>query len=131
MNKLKSFIILLRPHQYLKNSFVFFPLFFGHKLLYLPAVSSAFWAFLAFCLMSSSVYILNDIWDVEADRQHPLKKTRPLASGDSAFYEAMIVMAIFLISPYLFSFILLLHNFLLIVGSYLLLNLAYSCGLKT
>ena len=72
---------LLRPHQWLKNFFVFLPLFFGRQLLNISALQDAFVVFCSFCMMASAIYCLNDIIDAEADRRHPNKKKRPIASG--------------------------------------------------
>ena len=82
MNKVKSILRLLRPTQWVKNGFVFVPLFFGGELLDMECWKAALWVFLAFSLMASSIYCLNDIRDVEADRAHPRKRFRPIASGD-------------------------------------------------
>jgi 4-hydroxybenzoate polyprenyltransferase len=77
---MREFIKLLRPHQYIKNGFVLLGVVFagqwGSETLILAGI-----AFLAFCAMASAVYVFNDITDVESDRQHPVKKNRPLASG--------------------------------------------------
>ena len=73
---------LIRPKQWLKNMFVFIPMFFGGSLTDLQDVYASIITFLAFCFIASSVYCFNDIYDVEADRRHPVKCKRPLASGD-------------------------------------------------
>src|SRR5688572_25758858 len=71
----------LRPSQWTKNLFVFAGLMFGQRLLELPAVLAAGAAFVLFCLLSGVVYLLNDVADRDADRQHPIKRLRPIASG--------------------------------------------------
>lgn len=71
----------LRPHQWLKNALVFTPLAAAHHLGDLDRVGSAARAFIAFCFCASAIYVLNDLWDAEADRQHPHKRLRPIASG--------------------------------------------------
>lgn len=77
---MNSFVKLLRPHQYIKNSFVLLGVVFSGQWDQ-ESLMAAGIAFLAFCAIASSVYVLNDILDAEADRQHPTKKDRPIASG--------------------------------------------------
>ena len=91
-------IRLLRPHQWLKNCFVFLPLFFGGKLLELECFFAAMWAFLSFSFIASSIYCLNDLIDVEADRCHPLKCKRPIASGMVSSSVAIMLMVIYLVA---------------------------------
>lgn len=78
---IKSIIQLLRPHQWLKNLFIFLPLFFDRQLTDLDKLLAVVGAFVAYSLAASAIYCFNDIWDVEADRQHPKKCKRPIASG--------------------------------------------------
>lgn len=78
---LRMSLAVMRPHQWVKNTFVLAPLLFGRKLSDPDAVVSALLGFLAFCLLSSAVYIFNDWWDAEEDRAHPEKKLRPISSG--------------------------------------------------
>jgi 4-hydroxybenzoate polyprenyltransferase len=75
----------LRPSQWTKNLFVFFGLLFGQRLLDPRAIWQSCCAFAIFCVLSGVVYLVNDVADREADRQHPLKRFRPIASGDVAF----------------------------------------------
>ena len=77
---LKIWLKLLRPHQYIKNTFVLIGILFSHHWDMLSIVQAA-WAFCAFSATASAVYVLNDIVDRSADRAHPTKCTRPLASG--------------------------------------------------
>lgn len=78
---MKEILVLLRPHQWLKNLFIFTPVFFNGRILeqdyFLPAIVM----FLTYCLTASGIYCFNDIYDVEADRIHPKKRFRPIASG--------------------------------------------------
>jgi 4-hydroxybenzoate polyprenyltransferase len=76
----------LRPHQWAKNVLIFAPLVFGKRLLDTGSIGRALIAFLLFCMITGSIYILNDLIDVEQDREHPQKSHRPIASG--AFPEA-------------------------------------------
>jgi decaprenyl-phosphate phosphoribosyltransferase len=130
MAKLSEYIKLARPNHYVKNGFVWIPLFFGHKLNDLQAVFNTFWAFFAFCLTASVVYVLNDLLDVQEDRLHPVKKLRPIASGAITAKQATRFLLIFLVLAISVSFIFLSNNLLFILIAYLFLNLAYSFSLK-
>ena len=88
----RHIIRLLRPHQWLKNVFVFTPLFFSGHAAEWRYVWPCVIAFLAFCMVASGIYCFNDIHDAEADRQHPVKQKRPLASGAVSKPTAYIVM---------------------------------------
>lgn len=95
---MKSYIALLRLHQWVKNGFVFLPMFFGGRLTDAGCWTLSFIVFVAFSLMASAVYCLNDIRDVDADRAHPVKCRRPIASGyvsvpEAAAMTAMLVIA--------------------------------------
>mgnify|MGYP000877110813 CR=1 FL=1 len=120
---------LARPHQYVKNLFVLLPLFFGWKLAGPGAVSQGFLAFAAFCLASSSVYVLNDVKDIEDDRAHPVKRNRPLASGAVTVPQALVFLAALLGGACVLAASLPL-SFLVILGAYLVINAAYSFKLK-
>nr|WP_257875461.1 UbiA family prenyltransferase [Helicobacter sp. 12S02232-10] len=71
----------MRVHQYIKNFFIFLPVFFGFKLFDLHIFLNSFIAFVCFCLCASAVYIFNDIVDAPKDKIHPTKRNRPIASG--------------------------------------------------
>src|SRR3989304_7890454 len=71
-----------RPRQWPKNAFVFAAVVFAPKLSDFVAVAESFGAFVAFCLAAGAVYLINDVRDIERDRQHPIKKNRPIASGE-------------------------------------------------
>lgn len=73
---------VLRPHQWFKNLIVFVPLLTSHTLFDGPALAGAAWAAAAFCLCASAAYVLNDLLDLDHDRQHPTRRARPLASGE-------------------------------------------------
>ncbi len=76
-----KYIQLLRPLQWIKNTFVFAPIFFSNNLLKAEYLWPTLIVFIAFCLISSSIYCFNDLKDIESDRQHPQKCKRPIASG--------------------------------------------------
>lgn len=91
---MKHLLLLLRPHQWLKNAFVFLPLFFAGHIGDVPKLTACALAFLAYSLAASAIYCFNDIWDVEADRQHPTKCHRPIASGAIAVPTAYGLMTL-------------------------------------
>jgi len=130
MTRLKSFLKLARPNQYLKNGFIWLPLFFGNRLEMVDAVVDTAIAFVAFCFAASSVYIINDIKDIKEDRQHPIKKFRPLASGELNRTEALIFFIFLVLMTGIISFLFLPIQFTWIVGFYFFLNIAYSFYLK-
>src|ERR1051325_2749538 len=126
---LKALIKAMRLRQWTKNGFVFFGLIFD-KQLFRP---EPFWrtveGFFLFCLISSAVYLFNDIADVEADRNHPTKKFRPIASGKLPINVALVA-AIFLTVVSLSLSFLLSPLFAQIAALYLVTNLLYSRWLK-
>jgi 4-hydroxybenzoate polyprenyltransferase len=126
---LRALLKTMRPRQWTKNFFVFAALVFDAQLTNPPAVLTTLAGFVIFCLLSSSVYILNDVVDREADRQHPKKRHRPVASGAlpvrTAVASALILLAVVLPLSFLLTF-----NFALVALLYLLVNLAYSTRLK-
>lgn len=130
LDKAKPYLQLARPQQYIKNGFVWLPIFFGAKLGDLRALEQTLIAFAAFCLGASGVYVLNDLKDIEEDRGHPAKKHRPLASGAISPREAIFFMGGLVLLAGLVGALVPKPEFLAILGAYLLLNLAYSFGLK-
>lgn len=88
----RHLIKLLRPHQWLKNTFIFAPLFFDRHVTDWCYLWPSIVAFLAFCMASSGIYCFNDIHDIDADRQHPVKRMRPIASGEVSIRTAYITM---------------------------------------
>jgi len=90
-SKAQSYLALLRVHQWLKNAVVFAALIFGHRLLVAGDILRAAVAFVSFCAVSSTGYILNDWIDREADRPHPEKRRRPLASGELTGTDALTI----------------------------------------
>ena len=128
---MKDIIKLIRPQQWLKNVFVFMPLFFGGELLNPAKSVGALVAFLAFCLAASSIYCLNDLVDVKADRRHPVKCHRPIASGAVKEWVARVLQYLLLVvslalplcSDWLLSFVEQAYP-------YWLMNVAYCRWLK-
>ena len=122
-------IKLLRLEQYVKNLFIFLPIFFGLKISNLALVVDVSIAFIAFSLTPSAVYIFNDYFDVEDDKLHPKKKNRPLASGAISNNIAFILMGILaIVGITLMSYLSFTATGILLV--YLVLNIAYSVKLK-
>ncbi|HEY3310134.1 MAG TPA: decaprenyl-phosphate phosphoribosyltransferase [Anaerolineales bacterium] len=126
---LTALIKTMRPRQWTKNAFVFFALVFDKQLLHLPALLNTLAGFVLFCLVSSVVYLVNDIADIEADRQHPVKRLRPLPSGtlpvSVAWAAATLLVVIALPLAYWLS-----PGFAAVLTTYLVINLAYSKWLK-
>ncbi|MGE4533515.1 decaprenyl-phosphate phosphoribosyltransferase [Halomonas sp.] len=117
-----------RPHQYLKNGFVFLGPLFAHQWD-LVTLGQALLAFLAFCCMASAVYVLNDIMDIEADRAHPIKCRRPLPSGAISLGTAKRLLAGLVVGSVVLS--LLVSGWVtLFVASYFVINIFYSWHLK-
>jgi 4-hydroxybenzoate polyprenyltransferase len=95
--RLRAIIQSMRPRQWTKNLAVFVGLIFAQQLFTLTSFERAFVAFVVFCLAASSIYILNDLLDLEQDRQHPAKSKRPLASGDLPISWAIVTIGILLL----------------------------------
>jgi 4-hydroxybenzoate polyprenyltransferase len=127
------YIHLLRPLQWLKNGFVFAPIFFSSNLLKWDLFWHTLIVFMAFCLISSAIYCFNDLRDVEADRLHPKKRLRPIASGAVSIKSGYVMMIVCTIgafallpfaqsinTPYLY----------LILATYWVMNMAYCLWLK-
>ena len=130
---LKAICNLLRPFQWVKNGFVFLPMFFAGQLSNLSCWSEAIIGFVSFSLAASSIYCLNDIMDVKEDRLHPVKKNRPIASGIISIRNAWIVCFVLAIMSVGLC-IVLIHpvdvKAAIIITIYLLLNVAYCLKLK-
>jgi 4-hydroxybenzoate polyprenyltransferase len=120
---------LMRPHQWVKNSFVLTGLLFGHAWHSPALVIHALTAFVAFCLISSTVYVFNDIIDIKEDKHHPTKRNRPLPSGKLSITTAAIFAAILGVSALLLA-ALASYKVVIILLIYAVMNLAYSIKLK-
>ncbi|MBK9334058.1 MAG: decaprenyl-phosphate phosphoribosyltransferase [Ignavibacteria bacterium] len=127
--KIFKLIELIRPKQWIKNLFVFAPILFAGKLMDIPMLLTNIVAFLAFCGISSSVYVLNDIVDVESDRVHKKKRFRPIAAGDVSVTQAKILFIVLLIITALLSLKLPLL-FIFAISLYLINNLLYTFKFK-
>lgn len=126
---LSALLKTMRPRQWTKNGFVFFALVFDKQLFLIDPFLRILEGFFLFCLISSAVYLFNDILDIEADRQHPEKRNRPLASGKLpigvAWGAAILLTAVAIPIGYSIS-----HAFAGIITLYLAINLLYSRWLK-
>jgi 4-hydroxybenzoate polyprenyltransferase len=119
----------LRPAQWLKNGLVFAGLVFGGRLLDHVAVLNALFAAIAFCLLSSGFYLINDVRDLDADRLHPLKRLRPVAAGELSPQTAGALGALLVLIALAVS-ALLGPKLLLVMVAYTALMMAYNLGLK-
>jgi 4-hydroxybenzoate polyprenyltransferase len=119
----------LRPEQWVKNVVVFAPLVFAMRLFDVPSVVYSLAAAVCFCAVSSAVYLINDVSDLERDRDHPRKRLRPLAAGEIAPGAALVVAALLgagaTLAPLAFA-----PGVSGAIGAYLALNVLYSIGLK-
>ncbi len=125
----RAYLRLVRPHQWIKNGFVFVGLVFGHGWTEPELVLHAFTLFAAFCLASSAVYVMNDLADREADRQHPDKRSRPLARGDVGARAATALSLLLGFSGLALAASVSLAGFLT-AAAYVALNVLYSAGGK-
>lgn len=133
---MKQYLKLLRVEQWVKNLFVFVPLFFAGKVTQTDLLLKSIVAFIVFSLAASVVYILNDYNDIEADRKHPEKRRRPLASGAISKKRALVILAVLVLINVSFTlgsqiyFQDSMWKFAAIIMIYFLMNLAYTFKLK-
>ena len=128
----KQYFKLLRIKHWIKNGLVFLPLIFSGNIFNFPLLTKSILAFFSFCFIASSVYLVNDIRDVEKDRLHEVKRNRPLASGAISlkigwalfFVLLLVVIVINILSQNLFT------PSMAVLIIYLIINLGYSFGLK-
>jgi len=120
---------LLRPKQWVKNIFVLVPLIFSRTFTEPMHVIRALGAFVCFIAVSSAIYILNDIIDIEKDKLHETKRFRPLASGEVSKEKAFVLMAVLLVFGLAIGFLLNV-NVVLCLTAYIILNILYSLFLK-
>lgn len=125
----RALVKTMRPRQWSKNVFIFAALVFDKQLLVMNSLLRTLGGFVLFCLISSAVYIFNDLADVEADREHPDKRNRPIASGQLSTDVAWAA-GILLVVLSIGLGTLLAPAFAMVVAGYFLLNIAYSKWLK-
>ena len=129
---MKKTLLLIRPQQWIKNGFVLIPMFFGGRLLNVDDAIASVVTFFAFSFVASAIYCFNDIVDVEADRRHPVKCHRPIASGAVSVPTAYALMVILTLLSALLLFFLPQRagETAGIVAFYFLLNMVYCLWLK-
>lgn len=126
---MRDIIQAMRPHQWTKNFFVYAALIFSQNIFNLPLLLKTTIAFSAFCLISSALYIFNDLKDLEEDKLHPLKSKRPIPSGK--IKKSTAILTIIILSLLGFSSALTLNkNYFIIILVYFLIQMAYSIKLK-
>jgi 4-hydroxybenzoate polyprenyltransferase len=126
---MKAVIRLMRIKQWVKNLFLFVPTFFAGHLFELSEMLRLLNGMLAFSLVASGIYIINDYKDRHIDKLHPKKRTRPIASGEVSESLAKILMVVLLSAGLVWSFFIEI-NFFYLLTAYVLLNIGYSLGLK-
>jgi 4-hydroxybenzoate polyprenyltransferase len=126
---LKNLLKAMRPKQWVKNSLIFTALVFDQQLFNLSSFLRTLEGFFVFCLGASAIYLINDLVDLEQDQQHPVKRTRPLASGKLSKKVATIAAVLFSVTALGLGFSLEI-KFGIILLTYMVLNLLYSFYLK-
>lgn len=128
--RLRDWVALLRPHQWVKNAFVLAPLVFSGRATDPGAVAVSLAATALFCALASGIYALNDAWDHETDRVHPLKRSRPVASGRIPRERALRA-GLVLASAAVGGAFVLAPGFGAVAGTYLVFNVVYTTVLKS
>lgn len=127
---LSTYIKALRVHQWLKNLLVFVPMLMAHRVADAHLWIDGLVAFISFSLCASSVYLLNDLLDLSADRHHPRKHKRPLASGDLSIIQGLLLIPVFLLAAFIIAGLWLPLTFLIVLATYYALTVSYSLWLK-
>jgi 4-hydroxybenzoate polyprenyltransferase len=126
---IRDIIQAMRPHQWTKNFFVYAALIFSQNVFNFPLLLKTTIAFSAFCLISSALYIFNDLKDLEEDKLHPLKSKRPIASGKIKKPTAILMIVVLGLLGFSSAFTL-NKNYFIIILVYFLIQMAYSIRLK-
>jgi decaprenyl-phosphate phosphoribosyltransferase len=126
---LAGLVLTIRPHQWVKNVFVLAPVVFAKEIFSVFLITRAAAAFVVFCLLAGAVYTLNDILDREADRVHPIKRHRPIASGQVPVGWAKVIVVV-LVAASLGWAVTLSVPFAIVAALYFVQNVAYSFWLK-
>lgn len=122
----KLIIKEIRVYQWVKNVLIFLPVLLAHKIPDFSTTVSLIIAFFSFSLMASFIYVINDIFDIAADRQHRKKKFRPIASGELSLFKSFIILPLLAILSLGLSIAFLSHYFTLLLLVYLIINITYS-----
>lgn len=126
---MRDILKLFRVHQYIKNLFIFMPLLFSFSYSNLDNNLNSLIAFILFSILASSIYIFNDLMDINEDRAHPKKRYRPLASGKVSPKSAKMLILLLSLSSLGISFVFNTELFIVLLA-YFILNIAYSLKLK-
>lgn len=129
---MKNYLKLMRIHHYIKNGLIFLPIVFSRNLFSADMLMKCLAGFFSFSLIASAVYIINDIKDAENDRNHEVKKSRPIASGSITIKKAFILLAVVLIGGFLINYLITGFDFpaFAVLLLYFIINILYSNGLK-
>ena len=127
---LSPLLTALRPHQWAKNSLVFLPIVAAHKLARPETLWACTLAFAAFCLCASAAYVLNDLSDVDRDRRHPRKRSRPIASGRLSASTSVLTAVMLLAASFLLALAGVSWQLAAVLGVYLAATTAYTLWLK-
>lgn len=129
-NPLRTWVKALRMHQWLKNLLIFIPLLASHQITSLRLDVRGVLAFVLFGLCASSVYLLNDLLDLDDDRHHPTKRRRPFASGSLSIVWGVVAFPVLAFCAFTSALIFLPWRFAAVLGGYYVLTMAYSFLLK-
>lgn len=127
----KALLKAMRPHQWSKNVLIFVPILFAHEYGDLPLLVAGLLAFFCFSFCASGVYLLNDIMDIQADRQHPTKKNRPFAAGHLSIRKGLMAAGLLLFGSLLAAFLFVNPLFGTVLICYTIMTTAYTFWLKT
>jgi decaprenyl-phosphate phosphoribosyltransferase len=130
MQKLRSYLRLIRIPQWSKNLFIFLPAFFALKLLQADIIYNLVLTFIGFSLLASAVYVFNDMLDIESDKIHPTKRNRPLASGKVTKNEGIVLIILLLFIAAAIFAVLGNITVIIIAAVYLIQNILYTVKLK-
>jgi 4-hydroxybenzoate polyprenyltransferase len=130
MSPLVALCKAMRPHQWAKNVLVFVPMVFAHEYAVWSVSLAAVLAFICFSLCASAVYLINDIFDIEADRKHATKRNRPFAAGHLSILRGLLVAAVLLCTALIAAVVLVNRLFTAVLLTYVVFTTAYTVGLK-
>lgn len=128
-NRQNGILALLRPSHYIKNLFVILPLFFSGRISEGNLLEQAMLAIVSFCLIASSVYVFNDIHDLEEDRNHPQNQQRPIASGAVSVRTAYLLDLLLTLAAFLLAWVVNIQLLYVVIG-YKLMNILYTLLIK-
>ena len=132
MKKIMEYLKLMRVHHYIKNLLVFTALICSRQIFNVYKLSSCLLGFISFCMISSSIYIINDIRDVDEDRKHEKKAKRPIASGKVSIKEAKILSFVLFFLSFVISILIPVagKEYCIVLFIYFIINIVYSSGAK-